>query len=111
MGEGERVSERDPSMKGGHPTAPMGFMAQDLPPAAQAAFLRVLQEGEVLPVGGTRPEQLDLRMVAATHRDLDQMVRAGTFRRDLLARLSGVTRCSTRTSLTEKCQDIADGIQ
>src|SRR5882724_10261308 len=91
MGEGERVSERDPSMKGGHPTAPMGFMAQDLPPAAQAAFLRVLQEGEVLPVGGTRPEQLDLRMVAATHRDLDQMVRAGTFRRDLLARLSGVT--------------------
>ena len=63
----------------------------DLPPAAQAAFLRVLQEGEVLPVGGTRPERLDLRVVAATHRDLDQMVRAGTFRRDLLARLSGVT--------------------
>jgi len=63
----------------------------DLPSAAQAAFLRVIQEGEILPVGGTRPERLDLRVVAATHRDLDQMVRAGTFRRDLLARLSGVT--------------------
>jgi transcriptional regulator with PAS, ATPase and Fis domain len=63
----------------------------DLPPAAQAAFLRVIQEGEVVPVGGTRPERLDLRVVAATHRDLEEMVRAGTFRRDLLARLSGVT--------------------
>jgi transcriptional regulator of acetoin/glycerol metabolism len=62
----------------------------DLPPGAQGAFLRVLQEGEILPVGGTRPERLDLRVVAATHRDLDQMVRAGTFRRDLLARLSGM---------------------
>jgi len=62
----------------------------DLPPPAQAALLRTLQESEVTPVGGTRPERIDLRVLAATHRDLGQMVRAGTFRRDLLARLSGV---------------------
>ncbi len=44
----------------------------------------------MLPVGGTRPEPLDLRVVAATHRDLHQRVRDGTFRHDLLARLDGV---------------------
>jgi DNA-binding NtrC family response regulator len=62
----------------------------DLAPAAQAALLRVLQESEVVPVGGARPEALDLRVISATHRDLDQMVREGTFRHDLLARLQGV---------------------
>jgi len=62
----------------------------DLPLTAQAAFLRTLQEGEVLPVGGTRPERLDLRVLAATHRDLDRMVAEGAFRHDLRARLRGV---------------------
>src|SRR4051812_782652 len=63
----------------------------DLPQPAQAALLRTLQESEVQPVGGTRPERVDLRVLAATHRNLDRMVRAGDFREDLLARLSGVT--------------------
>jgi sigma-54 dependent transcriptional regulator, acetoin dehydrogenase operon transcriptional activator AcoR len=63
----------------------------DLPLSAQAALLRVLQEAEVVPVGGHRPESLDLRVVAATHRDLKSMVREGRFRHDLLARLEGVT--------------------
>ena len=61
----------------------------DLPLAAQAALLRVLQEREVVPVGGSRPVKVDLRVVAATHRPLDQMSGAGTFRADLLARLAG----------------------
>ncbi len=61
----------------------------DLPPASQAALLRVLQEREVTPVGGTKPVAIDLRVVAATHRDLDEMVAAGTFRHDLFARLAG----------------------
>jgi DNA-binding NtrC family response regulator len=61
----------------------------DLPASAQAALLRVLQEREVLPVGGTRPVPVDLRVVAATHRPLDQMVEAGEFRADLYARLAG----------------------
>jgi len=61
----------------------------DLPLPAQAAFLRVLQEREVAPVGGTRPVKVDLRVLAATHRPLELMVMRGEFRGDLLARLSG----------------------
>ncbi len=61
----------------------------DLPAASQAALLRVLQEREVTPVGGTRPVAIDLRVVAATHRDLDEMVGDGRFRHDLYARLAG----------------------
>ncbi|HWO25526.1 MAG TPA: sigma 54-interacting transcriptional regulator [Kofleriaceae bacterium] len=61
----------------------------DLPASSQAALLRVLQEREVMPVGGTRAVPIDLRVVAATHRDLDDMVAEGSFRHDLFARLAG----------------------
>jgi transcriptional regulator with GAF, ATPase, and Fis domain len=61
----------------------------DLPPKAQTALLRVLQEREVLPVGATRPVKVDTRLVVATHRDLDAMVAGGRFRADLLARIGG----------------------
>lgn len=61
----------------------------DLPLAAQAALLRVLQEHEVVPIGSRDPVRVDLRVVAATHRDLDAMVGDGSFRADLLARLHG----------------------
>jgi transcriptional regulator with GAF, ATPase, and Fis domain len=61
----------------------------DLPLPAQAALLRVLQENEVLPVGGTRPVKVDLRVVAATHRDLAALAAQERFRHDLLARLDG----------------------
>ncbi|HEY1558766.1 MAG TPA: sigma 54-interacting transcriptional regulator [Kofleriaceae bacterium] len=61
----------------------------DLPPSSQAALLRVLQEREVVPVGGTKAVPIDLRVVAATHRDLDEMVAEQTFRHDLFARLAG----------------------
>jgi sigma-54 dependent transcriptional regulator, acetoin dehydrogenase operon transcriptional activator AcoR len=63
----------------------------DLPPKVQTALLRVLQEGEVLPVGATRPIKVDMRLVVATHRDLDAMVATGRFRGDLLARIGGFT--------------------
>jgi sigma-54 dependent transcriptional regulator, acetoin dehydrogenase operon transcriptional activator AcoR len=63
----------------------------DLPPRAQTALLRVLQEGEVLPVGATRSVKVDTRLVVATHRDLDAMVAEGRFRADLLARIGGFT--------------------
>src|SRR5690606_28663325 len=46
-------------------------------------------EHEVLPVGASRPVPVDLRVIAATHRDLDAMAEAGDFRSDLLARLGG----------------------
>jgi len=61
----------------------------DLPAPAQAALLRVLEEHEVRAVGATAPIAVDLRVVAATHRDLDAMIEDGNFREDLLARLAG----------------------
>jgi transcriptional regulator with PAS, ATPase and Fis domain len=61
----------------------------DLPAPSQAALLRVLQEGEVVPVGATRPVQVDIRVVSATHQPLDAMVESGKFRKDLFARLAG----------------------
>ncbi len=62
----------------------------DLPAEAQAVFLRVLQESEVLPVGATRPVKVDIRLLAATHRDLEALVAAHQFRPDLFARISGL---------------------
>ena len=61
----------------------------DLGPLGQGALLRVLQEGEITPVGDTKPVKVDVRIVAATHRDLAALVDSGAFRSDLLARLSG----------------------
>src|SRR5262249_27731601 len=61
----------------------------DLAPPAQAALLRVLEEYEVVPVGTTRAVHVDVRVIAATHRPLDQMAERGEFRQDLYARLAG----------------------
>jgi len=56
--------------------------------SAQASLLRVLQEGQVVRIGETRVREVDVRIIAATHRDLDAMLEAGTFRRDLFFRLN-----------------------
>jgi DNA-binding NtrC family response regulator/tetratricopeptide (TPR) repeat protein len=60
----------------------------DLPIDVQPKLLRFLEQGEVLPVGETRPQRVDVRVVAATNVDLEQRVSAGKFREDLFYRLS-----------------------
>ncbi len=62
----------------------------DMPLEAQTRLLRVLQEGEYTAVGGRSPIRTDVRIVAATHRDLRQMIRQGLFREDLFYRLNVV---------------------
>ena len=59
----------------------------DMPVDAQAKLLRVLQSREVFPLGATAPEHVDVRVVCATHRDLEQFVKEGRFRGDLFARI------------------------
>jgi DNA-binding NtrC family response regulator len=60
----------------------------DMPPPMQAKLLRVLQEGTVRPVGGDREIAADVRIVAASHRDLASMVHQGRFRADLFHRMA-----------------------
>jgi transcriptional regulator with GAF, ATPase, and Fis domain len=60
----------------------------DMPTALQPKLLRVLEEGALMPVGSSRPRTVDVRVVAATHRDLERLVAAGGFRQDLLFRLN-----------------------
>ncbi len=70
----------------------------------QSKFLRILQEKVVVPVGDTNPRPVDIRVITATHRDLDVMVRDGSFRQDLYFRLNVVVLKTP--PLRERPQDI-----
>ena len=62
----------------------------DISPCMQQLLLRVLQEGEIIPVGATKTRKVNVRVIAATHRDVESMCEAGTFRWDLYYRLAVV---------------------
>lgn len=63
----------------------------DAAPEVQTKLLRVLDQGEVMRLGALEPKRVDVRFLAATHRDLEAMVAAGTFRADFFYRISSVT--------------------
>lgn len=78
----------------------------DMPLEAQTRLLRVLQEGEYTTVGGRNPQRVDVRIIAATHRDLMQQVRNGLFREDLFYRINVVP--IRLPALRERREDIPE---
>src|SRR6202035_1828041 len=76
----------------------------DMPPEAQTRLLRVLQEGEFTSVGGRQPIKANVRIIAATHRDLRTAIRQGQFREDLFYRLNVVP--IRLPPLRERAEDI-----
>jgi len=81
----------------------------ELPPEMQAKLLRVIQEREFYKVGGVRPIRVDVRIIAATNRDLQQMVKDGNFREDLYYRLNVITL--ELPALRHKLEDLPDLIR
>ncbi|TDF63401.1 propionate catabolism operon regulatory protein PrpR [Cupriavidus sp. L7L] len=78
----------------------------DMPPTLQTRLLRVLQEKQVLPIGGLDAVPVNVRVIAATHRDLPAMVRDGGFRQDLYYRLN-ILRIEM-PPLRERAEDLAE---
>ena len=76
----------------------------DMPVAMQAKLLRVLEEGEVERIGSDKPTKVDVRVVVATHRNLEQLIESGGFRRDLYHRV--VVFPLTLPPLRDRCEDL-----
>ncbi|HEX9181457.1 MAG TPA: sigma-54-dependent Fis family transcriptional regulator [Burkholderiales bacterium] len=89
----------------------------DMPYNLQARLLRVLEEREVVPLGGEAPVAVDIQLVSATHRNLEEMVERGEFREDLYYRLQGITlslpplreRADLRQIIMQAVRDEAEG--
>src|SRR5512143_1056747 len=77
----------------------------EMPPSLQAKLLRVLQEQSFIPVGGTKTVEVDVRVIAATNKDLDKEIAAGRFRQDLYFRLNVIP--IRLPPLRERPEDVA----
>jgi transcriptional regulator of acetoin/glycerol metabolism len=82
----------------------------DMPLALQTRLLRVLAEGEVVPLGGHTGQRVEFDLICATHRDLRAMVEAGTFREDLYYRLSGATLVMPPLRERADMRDVIDAV-
>ena len=80
----------------------------DLPRETQVALLRAIEENEVKPVGSSEPISVDLRVVSASHRDLQALVEAGDFREDLFSRIAGMR--FSLPPLRERIDDLGTAI-
>jgi transcriptional regulator with PAS, ATPase and Fis domain len=76
----------------------------ELPPAVQAKLLRVVEDRQVLRAGAVKPRPVDVRIIAATNRDLERQAETGRFRSDLFYRLNGI--CLLVPPLRERTQEI-----
>ena len=81
----------------------------EMPGELQVKLLRLVQQGEIEKVGATQPARVDVRIVAATHRDLKAMIEDGTFREDLYYRLAVIPL--VLPPLRERAEDIPDLVQ
>ena len=81
----------------------------ELPLEMQVKLLRVLQEGEIVRVGGTKSRKVNIRIIAATNRNLEEMVKEGSFRSDLFYRLNVIQM--TMPPLRERLEDIPELVQ
>jgi len=82
----------------------------DMPFNLQSRLLRVLSEHEVVPLGAEAPVKVDVRVICASHRDLNEMVRAGQFREDLFYRLTGVVLHLPPVREREDLSDLVDTV-
>ncbi|HXZ06508.1 MAG TPA: sigma 54-interacting transcriptional regulator, partial [Paraburkholderia sp.] len=82
----------------------------DMPLCLQTRLLRVLAEGEVVPLGGDAPVRVDIDVICATHRSLTEMVSEGAFREDLYYRLSGATLSMPPLRDRADIRDVIDAV-